>query len=802
MQSGEQQQGVEGTTGTRSTGKNIVVFSDGTSNSNTKPFKTNVWRMYEAVDLGTNDVETSQVTFYDEGVGNSAIRPLAMLGAVFGLGVKTNVLDLYRFICRNYRSGDQIYAFGFSRGAFTIRSLVGLIDKQGLIAFDPRDGIDEADLARRAEDAYRAYIRWNIAWMPPMVMLLPAWRLLREALITVKRRLLGQKMHQDASPPRIAFVGVWDTVAAYGGPIQEIVRGIDMWVRPLTFRNRKLPLCVDRARHALALDDERDAFQPVLWDEPRSLDRNRLQQVWFTGMHADVGGGYPDDHLAHVSLTWMMNEAIKAGLRLRPDRVEAAARTADAFGPMHNSRAGVGVYYRYQPRLVGAFLEPPEKGKESEGDPDKADKSLRTVLVDRSVVHRILSGTDGYAPITLPEHFEIVGEASNRPELPAEVEANLRDMADLRYQQQENMRDWVWVRRLLYFMTLAATLALVLMPFWPDGITERLCADDRCVLGAPFEALAEGSLSALVPDFLAPWWKAFAALPSYAVGLLIAIGVLNILSSAAEQHLRARMRRLWREAVAGNIAQVRHSPLRVIRTSSPYQGVLWFLKTLVLPTLFGVAILLFLIWVASIAVTQARLAYGEPRGLFACEAPQRQSAGTARLSIDSPCTTIGEVQASRTYLIELRPDRVWRDGAEQVGKRNEIYPDASETAVLGLPHSRLGVFGWLGTPLRRVLDARYLEPLAVLTPNESGRASDVYINRLGAVRCGDGVWRAIARPRHSGALALTVNESVPPVGRADLFYRGWARAANEGGAAVTLREVPPGSPCNSSPTRP
>lgn len=782
--------------------KNIVVFSDGTSNSNTKPFKTNVWRMYKAVDLGKNDIGTSQITFYDEGVGNSAIRPLAMLGAVFGFGVKTNVLDLYRFICRNYRPGDDIFAFGFSRGAFTIRSLVGLINKQGLITYDHSVGIDEADLARRSEDAYRAYIRWNIAWMPPMVLLLPAWRLLREALITVKRRLLGQQMHQAAPPPPIAFVGVWDTVAAYGGPIQEIVRGIDMWVRPLTFKNRKLPACVDRARHALALDDERDAFQPVLWDEPRTVDRARLQQVWFTGMHADVGGGYPDDHLAHVSLTWMMNEASKAGLRLRPDRVEAAARTADAFGPMHDSRAGVGVYYRYQPRLVGAFLEPPEKGKESEGDPDKADKSLTAVLVDRSVVHRILSGTDGYAPITLPEHFEIVGEASNRPELPADVEANLRRTTGPRYQQQENLRDWVWVRRLFYFATLAATLALVLMPFWPDRITEPFCLDDRCVLGAPFEALAEGSLSSFVPGFLAPWWTAFAALPSYALGLLIAIIVLNIFSSATEQHLRARTRRLWREAVAGHVAHVRRSPLRTIRTSPPYQGVLWFLKTYIFPTFFGVLILAFLIWLASIAVTQLRLAYGEPRGLFACEAPETQPTGAVRLRIDSPCTTIGKVKAGETYLIELRPDPIWRDGAEQVGKRNETYPPAPETLGLGLPHSQLGVVGWLGTPLRRVLDARYLEPLALLRPSQSARTSDIYINRLGAVRCGDGVWRALAKPRHSGSLALTVNEAVPPVGRADLLYRGWTRAANEGGAAVTLREVGPGRACDHPPPTP
>jgi hypothetical protein len=105
-------------------GKSIVLFSDGTGNSSAKLFKTNVWRMYEAVELDNSAAGREQIVHYDEGVGNSRIRPLAALGAVFGIGLKTNVLDLYRFACRNYQPGDEIYAFGFSRGAFTVRMLI------------------------------------------------------------------------------------------------------------------------------------------------------------------------------------------------------------------------------------------------------------------------------------------------------------------------------------------------------------------------------------------------------------------------------------------------------------------------------------------------------------------------------------------------------------------------------------------------------------------------------------------------------------------------------------------------------
>jgi uncharacterized protein (DUF2235 family) len=108
--------------------KAIVLFSDGTGNSSAKLFKTNVWRMYEAVDLGPPAPDRrQQIAYYDDGVGTSSFKPLAVLGGVFGYGLKRNVLDIYKYACRNYTPGDDLYAFGFSRGAFTIRLAVALI---------------------------------------------------------------------------------------------------------------------------------------------------------------------------------------------------------------------------------------------------------------------------------------------------------------------------------------------------------------------------------------------------------------------------------------------------------------------------------------------------------------------------------------------------------------------------------------------------------------------------------------------------------------------------------------------------
>lgn len=139
--------------------RNIVLFSDGTGNSAAKLFRTNVWRTYQAVDLADpqNPKEPRQFAFYDDGVGTSSFRPLALIGGAIGIGLARNVKDIYGYLCRIYRPGDRIYAFGFSRGAFTIRIAVGLILDQGLVKYDG----DERALERNVAGAYRRFRREN-----------------------------------------------------------------------------------------------------------------------------------------------------------------------------------------------------------------------------------------------------------------------------------------------------------------------------------------------------------------------------------------------------------------------------------------------------------------------------------------------------------------------------------------------------------------------------------------------------------------------------------------------------------------
>src|SRR6188768_4399061 len=132
-------------------GRKIILLSDGTGNSSAKVWRTNVWRTFEALDLSGND----QVAFYDDGVGTSSFKPWAVLGGAFGFGLKRNVVDIYKFVCRNHRDQeDRIYGFGFSRGAFTIRVVIGLILHQGLVWEQ-----DEAKLDKKARAAYRQYRR-------------------------------------------------------------------------------------------------------------------------------------------------------------------------------------------------------------------------------------------------------------------------------------------------------------------------------------------------------------------------------------------------------------------------------------------------------------------------------------------------------------------------------------------------------------------------------------------------------------------------------------------------------------------
>src|SRR5262245_30626012 len=238
--------------------KNIVLLSDGTGNSAGKLFKTNVWRLYQALELAQPgaDGKPSQIAYYDDGVGSSSFKLFALLGGAVGWGLKRNVIDLYTYLCRNYGAGDRIYGFGFSRGAFTIRVLTGLIHSQGLVK-----ATSESALRQLATRAFRDYRR---TYKTASRIEAPA-RLARD----IAHRMMPTRKHEATekiTAPDSQFLGLWATVAAYGLPFAELTRAWN-WFFPLSVPDRDPCPNILRACHALALDDERNTFHPVLWNE-------------------------------------------------------------------------------------------------------------------------------------------------------------------------------------------------------------------------------------------------------------------------------------------------------------------------------------------------------------------------------------------------------------------------------------------------------------------------------------------------------------------------------------------------------
>lgn len=786
------------------TGKAILLFSDGTGNSSGKLFKTNVWRAYEAADLGPPAPgRRRQIAFYDNGVGTSAFRPLALLGGIFGFGLKRNVLELYRFACRNYAPGDELYAFGFSRGAFTVRLAVALIASQGLVPAD-----DEAALDRGAVDAWRAYRRRYLPrrWQWPTI----AWRRLRDTVIRALRKPGEQYSLRRNRRVPIRFVGVWDTVAAYGGPIAEVTRAIDNWFYALSMPNYGLSRHVAVARHALALDDERDAFQPLVWDEVHEdrliergqVTRDRLRQIWFAGMHADVGGGYPDESLSYVSLLWMLEEARQAGLRTLDVITDRHRALANSSGPIHDSRAGIGRYYRYQPRRIAALLHPPAPETRLMWGPERsATRGLLTgARLHESVLARIVHGVDRYAPITIPATFTIdpqppeetaplpasgpdamVTAAAPHPLLSPDERRLLLDptRAAGRAAMMERVWDFVWWKRVAYFATAVVTAALLSMPLWPRPLgVEALCGDSRCILPGLFSPL-----KAVLPGAAAPWVDRYAAQPVAASVLLAVLAMLMAVGARQGAAIRARSAVAWRTVLGTAEAEVdRRGVARIIRRSPLYLSIMTFVKWQVLPALSGLALLTALLAVPGAIPTQLWLAHAERDGAM-CRDPGRDrgiAIGTpVDMSLQSPCTDLRQAVTPRTrYVVTLDVTRQWCDGSLHADPAHGVTDSTWTIAPFGLH--------------RRVTDSNWLKPLVIIRRPDAQdgkvRGAKVRIDPLDLRPVGRGRYEgSFTAPDHGGRLYLAVNDVAVP-GWPSLLY-----ANNHGATRVTVRAGPPES---------
>lgn len=282
--------------------KNIVVFSDGTGQEGGVGNNTNVYKLFNMIE----DRTENQISFYDRGLGTGWRK---ITGNISGMGISQNIFECYRFIFENYMAGDNIFLFGFSRGATTVRSLSSFIHYFGILP-KSRPGL--------IKKAYKIY------------------KIEDDKERKKKADDLVARNHNHWT--KIRFLGVWDTVAALGVPFKSLDIILD-WIPFFKhkFHNLTLSESVEHARQALAIDDERLTFHPKIWDR-EIKDYQTMKQVWFSGMHTDVGGGYKEEELSDVPLIWMVEEAKKCGLRIFPKHKVKTNPDADGF--MHDSRKG------------------------------------------------------------------------------------------------------------------------------------------------------------------------------------------------------------------------------------------------------------------------------------------------------------------------------------------------------------------------------------------------------------------------------------------------------------------------------
>jgi uncharacterized protein (DUF2235 family) len=371
--------------------KNIVICSDGTGNTAIKGRGTNVFKLFEAVDLNGHRWDPRlqpQVAFYDDGVGTEDFKPLRVLGGAAGWGLSKNVRQLYRELARIYDRGDRIWMFGFSRGAFTVRTLAGMIGSCGVV--DRQHAATDADLDRlvhRAYSAYRACYQTTLGKAVRRVFG-GVSRESRQAGIDFARQF---GVRPD---PRIHFIGVWDTVDAVGLPF-HLSDIINATVYRYKFPDRLLSDYVDHAYHALSIDDDRQSFHPLLWDEKRpdgSRD-SRIEQVWFAGVHSNVGGGYPKQGMSLLTLDWMMAKAELHGLRFNCRDRDTYRDHSSVDDKLYNPRAGLGTFYRWAPRDIAEMCR---------------IRHVDPIRVHVSAIERIAHGIDDYAPENMPAALTVV----------------------------------------------------------------------------------------------------------------------------------------------------------------------------------------------------------------------------------------------------------------------------------------------------------------------------------------------------------------------------------------------------------
>ncbi|MEU1668401.1 DUF2235 domain-containing protein [Streptomyces sparsogenes] len=305
--------------------KRLAVCCDGTWNFADQPSKTNVTKVALSVRPGSAAGKDQRV-YYHSGVGTHRFERLR--GGAFGVGLSRNVIDAYRFLMETYEPDDELFLFGFSRGAFTARSLAGLVRNCGILRRDHTDRVKEA------------------------------WALYRDRIEEPKGAASTLFRRSYAYETEIHFIGVWETVGALGIPAvgpRWLEPVVNQFNRRWAFHDTTLSSWVKAAFHALAIDEQRSAFKPTLWRQQPGAAKHgqKLKQVWFAGSHCDIGGGFKETGLSDVALLWMVDQARSCGLQFDP-------KALSPVGPSEMKPAE-SIDFRVQPDLLGR-LHPSRTG--------------------------------------------------------------------------------------------------------------------------------------------------------------------------------------------------------------------------------------------------------------------------------------------------------------------------------------------------------------------------------------------------------------------------------------------------------
>lgn len=304
--------------------RRIVICCDGTWNVPDDKTPTNVVHFARSI-APVSPGGTTQIVFYDQGVGTGSLMD-RYVGGIFGKGLEKNIGDAYRFLVHNYQDGDEVFLFGFSRGAYTARSVAGMIRNVGLLHKAALD---------KFLCAFNLYIN-------------------RDAGPTSSEaETFRSKFSREID---IHFIGVWDTVGALGIPIQGLrwlTRGKHL------FHDVELSGSVKNGFHAISIDEKREAFIPSIWD---SVKKNGqvVEQVWFAGVHSDVGGGYSRSGLSDLAYDWMKEKAEGCGLEFDDEYISQKIHE-DYLTEPHVSKRGIYKYLRSRNREIGNISRSTEK---------------------------------------------------------------------------------------------------------------------------------------------------------------------------------------------------------------------------------------------------------------------------------------------------------------------------------------------------------------------------------------------------------------------------------------------------------